>query len=265
MKKFTSLLLTAVLLAAMLTVFAVPASAASKSKFGTDYVTGELYEEFTFFYFSDIPGVNYIFVGQNFMIETNKHAAGTNEIFGGDKKYYTKVYPKEGSDFYITRVEARITSYPKDYGYVGVTAGTKFETWVLYYNDIVHVDNINSKEFAFAGGTDYVGFDMVRVYYECAGEHAWDENDKCEICGIPKCKVTGEHNAVLVCSDCGKKLSEEVIPSQNAPGSTLSGGYPEIVFAVGGLAVGFVVAMLIFRKKKSKPVPVEGAANEDEE
>ncbi|MCQ2436352.1 MAG: hypothetical protein MJ101_05555, partial [Clostridia bacterium] len=47
--------------------------------------------------------------------------------------------------------------------------------------------------------------------------------------------------------------------------SVISYGYPEIVFAIGGLAVGFVVAMLIFRKKKSKPVLVEGAANEDEE
>ena len=46
--------------------------------------------------------------------------------------------------------------------------------------------------------------------------------------------------------------------------SAISGGYPEIVFAIGGLAVGFVAAMLIF-KKKSKPVLVEGTANEDEE
>lgn len=264
MKKIASLLLTAVLLAAMLTVFAVPASATSNSRLGTDEVTGEYYEEIYYFYFSDILDVNYIFVGQNFMIEANKNDAALVQIYGGNE-IYTKVYPKEDKNLIITRVEARVTAYLKYYGEVGVTAGTKREKYGVAKNDIVHVDNINSKEFAFAGGTGYVGFDMIRVYYECAGEHAWDENDKCEICGIPKCKVNGEHNAVLVCSDCGKKLSEEVIPSQNAPGSTLSVGYPEIVFAVGGLAVGFVVAMLIFRKKKSKPVPVEGTANEDEE
>ena len=45
-------------------------------------------------------------------------------------------------------------------------------------------------------------------------------------------------------------------------GSILSEGSSETIFAVGGLAVGFVAAMLIFRKKK---VAVSSMAADDEE
>ena len=48
----------------------------------------------------------------------------------------------------------------------------------------------------------------------------------------------------------------------NSTASMLSVGYPEIVCGIGGLAVGFIAAMLIFRKKK---VAVSSTAADDEE
>ena len=49
---------------------------------------------------------------------------------------------------------------------------------------------------------------------------------------------------------------------RNSMAFMLSDGYPEIVFGVGGLAVGFFAAMLIFRKKKTA---LSSAAAEDDE
>ena len=49
---------------------------------------------------------------------------------------------------------------------------------------------------------------------------------------------------------------------RNSMAFMLSDGYPEIVYGVGGLAVGFVAAMLIFRRKK---VAVSSMAADDEE
>ncbi len=245
MKKIISLLLAMLMLISL----AVPAFASSKSKLGTEEYTGERYEEFTSFYFSDIHGFNYIFVGQNFMIETNKNNATLMEIYGGERNYI-KVYTKEDKNFIITRIEARVSAYPKYYGEVGITAGTKREEGGVGYDDIVHVDNINVNEFAFAGGEEYVGFDMIRVYYECAGEHTWDENDKCEICGICKCKVTGEHKAVLVCSLCGEELCEEVSSYEGGIASTVSGGNITIIACMASAAAGMAVMFLIMRKKK---------------
>ena len=48
----------------------------------------------------------------------------------------------------------------------------------------------------------------------------------------------------------------------NPAGSMLSVGRPEIVYGIGGLAVGFIAAMLIFRKKKTA---VSSASAENEE
>ena len=45
-------------------------------------------------------------------------------------------------------------------------------------------------------------------------------------------------------------------------GSVLSEGYPEIIYGIGGLAVGFVAAMFIFRRKK---VAVSSADSEEDE
>ena len=67
-------------------------------------------------------------------------------------------------------------------------------------------------------------------------------------------------------SDCYEDaeipFSGTCVVEGNGLGSILSEGYPEIVFGVGGLAVGFFAAMLIFRKKKTA---VSSASAENEE
>lgn len=64
-------------------------------------------------------------------------------------------------------------------------------------------------------------------------------------------------NAV-VCGKCGEVMSYKASNTASA----LSQGCPEIVFGIGGLAVGFLAAMFIFRKKK---VVVNSTSEEDEE
>lgn len=61
----------------------------------------------------------------------------------------------------------------------------------------------------------------------------------------------------FVCDDCGELLAVDTHTA-----SILSQGYPEIVYGIGGLAIGFFAAMLIFRKKK---VAVSSTAADDEE
>ena len=105
-------------------------------------------------------------------------------------------------------------------------------------------------------------------------EHIWDESTgKCSVCGIIGCKI-GERSHKWsngkctlcgtvcknifhdgVCPDCGMGAA--------ATGSTLSEGSLTIICSVACLAVGFLAAMFIFKKKK--PELVSGAENTDEE
>ena len=79
---------------------------------------------------------------------------------------------------------------------------------------------------------------------------------KCIECDV-ECPHTQTHtHTAIVCDCCGKEIES------TATGSVLSQGYPEIVYGIGGLAVGFFAAMLIFRKKK---VAVSSTAADDEE
>ena len=63
-------------------------------------------------------------------------------------------------------------------------------------------------------------------------------------------------------ADAEIPFSGTCVVEGNGLGSILSEGYPEIVFGVGGLAVGFFAGMLIFRKKKTV---VSSASADDEE
>ena len=193
----------------MLMALAVSAFAASELK--TDPDTGEPYEEFTF-NFGDIGPFVRGGEGELFGYETN--FISYTECTGGSNGRYLKLYPKAGKNIIITRVEANVSAYGNYYGGVGVTAGTKREEGKVPNNSIVHIDGINSDNFAFEGGTEHVYIDMLRVYYKCAehefgndgycsicgkpscdiaGEHTWDSNDQCEVCGIHKCTLNGEH------------------------------------------------------------------------
>ena len=66
-----------------------------------------------------------------------------------------------------------------------------------------------------------------------------------------------KHKFATICTGCD--YYEEPV---TATSSVLSHGYPEIIYGIGGLAVGFIAAMLIFRRKKAA---VSGVSAEDEE
>ena len=76
-------------------------------------------------------------------------------------------------------------------------------------------------------------------------------------------KAESEYNGALIIykatyEEAKAELEEADLPAYllgeggDATATIISQGYPEIVYGVGGLAVGFFAAMLIFRKKKNK-------------
>ena len=83
--------------------------------------------------------------------------------------------------------------------------------------------------------------------------HETYDNGACTVCG--KACENEFHNGKYTCPDCG------MVVGTSATGSILSHGYPEIVYGIGGIAIGVVATLLISRKKK---VAVSSAAGEDE-
>ena len=63
-----------------------------------------------------------------------------------------------------------------------------------------------------------------------------------------------KHELYIACTGCD--YHEELV---KGTGSTISKGSLEIVYGIGGLAVGFIAAMFIFRKKKNKAAIDEGS------
>ena len=110
----------------------------------------------------------------------------------------------------------------------------------------------------------YEGNTLIAEKEYC--EHSFGDNHICTKCGYEctheewidgTCKVCGyvcAHDGVC-CATCGKDFT---IPT--ATGSTLSEGNLAIITAVAGLAVGFIAAMLVFKKKK---LAVAGGAEEE--
>ena len=152
MKKIISLLLALIMLVSL----AVPAFAYCTHKYNEK--TGEHSEEFGFT--DGFTGNTYY--GHNINLETNKH---DGDVYAGGKTY-TKIYVKEGKDFYITRVEARVSCYPGAYAGLVAEPGTKRNVGNVTYDSIVGIDNINSTEFMLSGGDWNVGFDKMVVYYK---------------------------------------------------------------------------------------------------
>ena len=65
------------------------------------------------------------------------------------------------------------------------------------------------------------------------------------------------HEGIYICPEC------RMVAKTTATGSVLSGGYPEIVWAVASAAIFGVGGFLLGRKKK--PVPSDSTSAEDEE
>ena len=79
----------------------------------------------------------------------------------------------------ITRIEAEIGYYFRNYSEVGVSGDAVKNNSPEKNGDTVIVSQINSSEFSFTGGSRFVQFKNIKVYY-CT--HSFDENGICELC-----------------------------------------------------------------------------------
>ncbi len=102
---------------------------------------------------------------ENFLLSCE--SANENGWEGGSDFFYLTISSKSTSEYIIKRIEATVGPYyGKFYPRVGVRPGTKRENRTVYEGDIVHVDDIHSPSFSFAGGSDFIYFKDITVYYE---------------------------------------------------------------------------------------------------
>ena len=102
---------------------------------------------------------------ENFLLSCE--SATENGWEGGSDFFYLTISSKSTSEYIIKRIEATVGPYyGKFYPRVGVRPGTKRENRTVYEGDIVHVDDIHSPSFSFAGGSDFIYFKDITVYYE---------------------------------------------------------------------------------------------------
>ncbi len=197
MKKLISLLLALVMLLSLgVTAFAIE----------KDPETGELYEIFDMSspnFIVEYPSLGWTFAhydNEFFRLESDD----TNgPSCGGGTDRYTRIIPNEGTDLIITRVEAQIYSHGTWYEGVGVTHGTRRETGMVETGSWVHIDDVNSRDFAFEGGSSFSFYGKIKVYYEC-NEHIWGEDNHCEACDITKCEYEGHsYDKNNTCINCG--------------------------------------------------------------
>ena len=85
---------------------------------------------------------------------------------GGGRDNDTLTIYAPNNDLMITRIEAVIGNYGWSYGKVGVSGTAHKEQNDRVENGkTVTVTNINASEFSFAGGSDWVAFKNITVYY----------------------------------------------------------------------------------------------------
>lgn len=201
---------------------------------------------------------------------------------------YESVNLHKGADVYIDHCNVEITDALNFFGYctlnVSPNASLTGENlrFVISGDDnvIIMDDGFINLSFQYHAYTDE--FEQFLkdngVKYTRSGDHIvagcphseW-EDGVCTRCGIHCLHETYDNGA---CTVCGKACENEfhngkytcpvcgMVADTTATGSILSQGYPEIVYGIGGIAVGVVATLLISRKKK---VAVSSTAADDEE
>ena len=169
----------------------------------------------------------------------------------------------------ITRIEAEIGYYAKNYDGIGVS-GNASKQPIFEKNGvkIAPITNINSSEFSISSGTYGIQLKNITVCFIGPHTHSYGEDNICAICGRTKCDVNG-HNyqpvTVYYCQTCGEEAPADYVPE--VPGgstaSTLSQGNVAIICSVAGVALGLVGGLLI--GKKRKPAAANGANSGDKE
>ena len=157
------------------------------------------------------------------------HQDGWN---GGGR--YTLTIRAKNEAIIIKSIEAEIGFYYQYYDKVGVSGTAVKEDTPSKNHETVTVSNINSSEFSFTGGDDFALFKNITIHF-CIAAH----------------KHSYVPTTVYVCDICGTEAPEDYVPevSGGNTASTLSEGNVTVLCSVGCLAIGFLVAMFIFKKK----------------
>ena len=109
------------------------------------------------------------------------------------------------------------------------------------------VDEHHSTSMFYKERLKLGGICNFKGYTQCDVLGHFYQNGICTVCGH-ECE-NEFHNGVYTCPDCGMEFD----PTQGNPlvsGTILSTGYSEIVYGIGGIAIGVVATLLISRKKK---------------
>ena len=255
MKKFTSILLTALMLAAMLTVFAVPASAEEEFTSG-DYkytVSNDGTATITMYTGNggnvEIPaafdGHTVTAIGGYAFV--NCGGIKTLTISDGVKSIGTKAFQGCNKIASVTIPEG-VTSIGAD-----AFNGCAFQKVTIPGT----VTSIGTDAFANCDPNL-----VINGPYSSAAEKYARENSVA---------FTGEgtcsHIFCLVCDSCHKSLTKSDLLNawgNTATASTLSEGSLTVICSVACLAVGLVGGLLI-GKKKTKPALADGTDNTEEE
>ena len=282
MKKFASLLLTAVLLAAMPTVFAVPASAAGSltvnageekiikgnEEYGKIYVSGVLVVEKDAVLTADSLEM---YTGGALLIESGaKIKAKAIEL--GKYQYVPSGATIECEETLSgptkMRLESGATLKAKRLKRVNLTvcAGATVETTSMDSSQLELYGTMkNPEDMAFSttlGRTvsyhDGAFLDLTFEDNAAAQQFAVNLVGEENAQGIVKGNRVFKHDKHVIektCVNCGAGADGGV-------GSVLSQGSLTVIVGIACLAVGFLVAMFIFKKKKPA---LAGGENTDEE
>ena len=148
---------------------------------------------------------NYSFTGRNFKITAMW--AMDSGIFGGNAANPVKIEPLDPS-LIITEVDAVVSTLGNDYGDVGISSGEKREKGRVDNGSTVHVTDVNANTFSFEGGSNWVGFSDITVYYSesATAMHAFDYTDNGD----------GTHSQICsLCNSYGTPAQTEVLPYTN--------------------------------------------------
>ncbi len=113
----------------------------------------------------------YLYEGGQFRITASW--ADEDGVFGGINSFPLWI---EATDpcVIINRVDAVVRFYGNDYDEAGVSEGRKIQGGKVENGSTVNVLDIDSNSFAFAGGSGYVAFGDIIVYYDIH-EHSFED------------------------------------------------------------------------------------------
>lgn len=149
------------------------------------------------------------------------------------------------------KVEASdIENLKTNYKEIKFTAVSDCENPFSYFKFVFGgmVDKHHTTSMFYAVRLKLGGICNFKGYTQCDVLGHFYQNGICTVCGH-ECE-NEFHNGVYTCPDCGMEFD----PSAGNPsvtGTILSQGYPEIIYAIGGIAIGVVATLLISRKKKA--------------